>query len=333
MKAGKTKEILTSNQMLIVYIIVVLSLAIGLKNSAFFSFTTVVSISRAILVTLIFALGEMVVIISGGIDVSFPAVACAALYIPMKYFVDFGIDNMFLAFIIAACIGLIVGALNAVLISIIKIPPLIATLGMSSVVSGALLTFVGTKEIGTLPPSAVQLSKTYLFTVKNAVGNTYAMPIFILIPVILAIVVHFVLKYTMLGRGIYAIGGDQNAARIAGFNVKKLQFIVYMYCGCFCGIAGLIYAILSCQAHPMNLMGSEMMVIAAIVVGGTRITGGHGTVIGTVLGVILIGLIQNNLIMLGVPSYWQTFVVGAVIIIGTAITSLKALAIEKSSKV
>ena len=99
------------------------------------------------------------------------------------------------------------------------------------------------------------------------------------------------------------------------------------------GIAGMIYCVLNKAANPLNLMGSEMMIIAAVVVGGTRMSGGHGTVLGTILGVVLIGLIQNNLIMLGVPTYWQTFVVGAVIIVGTAITSLKELAVQKNQKV
>lgn len=155
----------------------------------------------------------------------------------------------------------------------------------------------------------------------------------ILVPIILYIVVYIVLKYTMLGRGIYAIGGDANAARIAGFNVVRLQFIVYMFSGVMAGIAGMIYCVLNKAANPLNLMGSEMMIIAAVVVGGTRMSGGHGTVLGTILGVVLIGLIQNNLIMLGVPTYWQTFVVGAVIVVGTAITSLKELAVQKNQKV
>lgn len=149
----------------------------------------------------------------------------------------------------------------------------------------------------------------------------------------MCIAVHLILRHTMLGRGIFAIGGDQNAARIAGFNVIRLQFIVYIFSGVMAGIAGMIYCILCDSANPLNLMGSEMMIIAAVVVGGTRITGGHGSVSGTILGVILIALIQNNLIMLGVPTYWQTFVVGAVIVIGTSITSLKAKAVEQNQKV
>ncbi len=128
------------------------------------------------------------------------------------------------------------------------------------------------------------------------------------------------------------LGGDIRAARIAGFNVKGILFFVYIFSGTMAGIAGVTYMILMRAADPSVLMGSEMMVIAAVVMGGTRITGGHGTVIGTILGVTLIALVKNNLIMLGVPAHYQTFVVGLIMIIGTSITSLKAKHIATVSK-
>lgn len=108
--------------------------------------------------------------------------------------------------------------------------------------------------------------------------------------------------------------------------------MIYMSIGFITGIAGISNVILLRNANPSNLMGSEMMIIAAVVIGGTRITGGHGTVIGTILGVLLIALIANNLIMLGVPNYWQTFSVGIIIVIGTSITSLRAKRIALSQK-
>ena len=155
----------------------------------------------------------------------------------------------------------------------------------------------------------------------------------ILIPIVLLLVVFILLKFTTFGRGIYAIGGDKNAARIAGFNIKRIQYTIYMAAGLLSAIGGVTYTILMRQGSPQNLMGAEMMVIAAVVVGGTRITGGHGTVIGTLLGVLLIALVQNNLIMVGVPVHFQTFVVGLIIVLGTGITSIRAKHIANSSKV
>lgn len=328
-----TKDKLAANEMLVVYIIVALSLLIGVVNPAFFAMSTVIGTMRSMLITMIFALCEMVIIVSGGIDVSFPAIASFSLYFTISLMNIFHIDNVLFAFAFAGLLGLAWGTLNAVLIGRFKIPALIATLGTSSLANGATLVYSNGSEISNIPGSVDSLSQRYLFSVTNAMGGKSAMTVFIILPIILCILIHWVLKHTMLGREIYAIGGDANAARIAGVNVKKTQFIIYMAIGFLTGIAGISYAILMRNAHPSNLMGSEMMVIAAVVIGGTRITGGHGTVIGTVLGVLLITLVSNNLIMLGVPNYWQTFAVGLIIVIGTSITSLRAKKIALSPKI
>lgn len=329
----KAKGRLTSNEAIVVYIILGLSLLIGSVNPSFFNISTVVTLSRAILVTLVFAICEMIVIISGGIDVSFPAVAGISMYGTLKIALALGIDNVPALFFIAAVTGLAFGALNGVLIAVFNLPPLIATLGVSSVANGATLAFLGTNVISNIPEKVDAVSRMYLFTFTEKNGISYSMTILILLPAAVCVLAFFVLKFTMLGRGIYAIGGDANAARIAGFNVKKIQFTVYMSAGALTGIAGIAYMILMRQADPSVLMGSEMMVIAAVVIGGTRITGGHGSVLGTVLGVILIALVQNNLIMLGVPTHFQTFVVGLIIVIGTSITSLRAKKISGSAKI
>lgn len=329
----KAKGTLTTNEAIVVYIILGLSLLIGSVNPSFFNISTVVTLSRAILVTLVFAICEMIVIISGGIDVSFPAVAGISMYGTLKIALALGIDNVPALFLIAAVTGLFFGALNGVLIAVFNLPPLIATLGVSSVANGATLAFLGTNVISNIPGKVDAVSRMYLFTFTGKNGISYSMTILILLPAAVCLLAFFILKFTMLGRGIYAIGGDANAARIAGFNVKKIQFTVYMSAGALTGIASIAYMILMRQADPSVLMGSEMMVIAAVVIGGTRITGGHGSVLGTILGVILIALVQNNLIMLGVPAHFQTFVVGLIIVIGTSITSLRAKRISGSAKI
>lgn len=329
----KIKNSLTSNEMIVVYIIFALSLLISVVNPTFAEMSTVIMLLRSMLVTLVFAVMEMVIIISGGIDVSFPAIACVSFYATIKLSLSTGLDNPILIFVIAAAIGTVLGAVNAVLIAKLNIPPLIATLGVSSAVNGGTLAFLGTEEISNIPDRIDTLSKMYIYTYTNANGIKYQLTSLVIIPIIVCIAVYLILKFTMLGRSVYAIGGDKNAARIAGINVTRIQFMIYMTAGCFAGIGGITYMILMRQASPQALMGSEMMVIAAVVMGGTRITGGHGTVIGTVLGVTLIALVQNNLVMLGIPTHFQTLVVGLIIVIGTAITSLRAKKIANSAKV
>ncbi len=329
----KQKAFFVSNEMIVVYIIIGLSFLIGSVNPAFASASTLINLSRTMLVSLIFAMCEMLVIVSGGIDVSFPAIASLAMIGTAHFMIHYDLNSVPFAFLMGAVIGLILGLLNAFLIAIIKMPPLIATLGVSSLTNGATLAVLGAKNITNLPENLDKLYKVYLFTYTNENGINYSMTILILIPVAICVAGWLLLKYTMLGRGIYAIGGDVRAARVAGFNVPGIQFFVYIVAGMLAGIAGVTYMILMRGADPSVLMGSEMMTIAAVVMGGTRITGGHGTVIGTVLGVALISLIKNNLIMLGVPTHYQTFVVGLIIIIGTSITSLKAKHVASSAKV
>ena len=231
-------------------------------------------------------------------------------------------------------IGLVFGILNGVLVSYLKLPPLIATLATSSVASGGLIMLLGTREFTTLPPSLEAVYSVNLLTyVDPNTGFNYPLTALFLVPVILCIVVALVMKYTMLGRGIYAIGGDSNAARIAGFNVRKLQFIAYIFCGVMASATAMIYTTLMHSSTTTALMGEEMIIIAACVVGGCRLTGGHGSVGGTILGVLLITLVQNNLNMLGVPTCWQTFAVGLVLLLGAVLSSVQAKRIEKMGKV
>lgn len=329
---SKILQGLESSEAIVLYFIVALSFAIGLVNHAFFNLSTAVSLSREIMITLTFAICETVTIILGGIDVSFPAVATISFYATAKLAIAMGIDNPALLFMIGGGIGSLFGLLNALLIAKFRVPPLIATLGVSSVANGATLAFLGTNIIAGMPESLDKLAASKVMTYTT--GNmTYSVSGIIFLPIIVCLLAWVVLRHTSFGRNIYAIGGDAHAAQIVGINVAATRFAVYVVCGAIIGIAGVAYMSFVQQADPNVLMGSEMLVIAAVVVGGTRITGGYGGIFGTILGVILIALIQNNLIMVGVPTEWQTFVVGLVIIIGSSLTSIRAKAIDDGPKI
>lgn len=325
----------TSTPMILTYVMVVFCAIAAIRQPAFLSPATLINLCRAGIFTMCFAICEMVVIISGGIDVSFPAVGCVAMYVPLYlYNHDMGPDSALFFFGVAMLIGLVFGVLNGVLVSYLKLPPLIATLATSSVASGGLIMLLGTREYTTLPPSLEAVYSKNLFTyVDPKTGFNYPLTALILVPIILCIVMALVMRYTMLGRGIYAIGGDSNAARIAGFNVRKLQFISYIFCSVMAGATAMIYTTLMHSSTTTALMGEEMIIIAACVVGGCRLTGGHGSVGGTVLGVLLITLVQNNLNMLGVPTSWQTFAVGLVLLLGAVLSSVQAKRVSSMGKV
>ena len=326
---------LTSTPMILIYVMAVFCVIAAIRQPAFLSPATLINLCRAGIFTMCFAICEMVVIISGGIDVSFPAIGCVAMYVPMyMYNNGMGVDSVFFFFGVAILIGLAFGILNGVLVAILKLPPLIATLATSSVASGGLIMLLGTREFTTLPPSLDWLYSINLLTYTDpATGFKYPLTILFLVPVILCIVVALVLRYTMLGRGLYAIGGDKNAARVAGFNVKKLQFTAYIFCSVMASATAMMYTTLMHSSTTTALMGEEMIIIAACVVGGCRLTGGHGSVGGTILGVLLITLVQNNLNMLGVPTSWQIFAVGLVLLLGAVLSSIQAKRIEKLGKI
>lgn len=325
-KNEKLRMALTSTPMILIYVIAVFCIIVSIREPAFLSPATAINLGRAGIFTMCFAICEMVVIISGGIDVSFPAVGCVAMYVPMFLNAQ-GLmpDNALAFFGLAMLIGLIFGIFNGVLVSYLKLPPLIATLATSSIASGGLALILGVKEFTSLPSSLQAIYSIYLVTYTDAAtGFTYPLTVLFLVPVILCIVTALVLHYTMLGRGLYAIGGDANAARIAGFNVRRLQFFSYIFCGVMTGATAMMYTTLMHSSTTTALMGDEMLIIAACVVGGCRLTGGHGNVGGTILGVLLITLVQNNLNMLGIPTSWQTFAVGLVLLLGAVMTSIQA---------
>ena len=145
-------------------------------------------------------------------------------------------------------------------------------------------------------------------------------------------VMHFVLHYTIFGRGIYAIGGNPQSAHTAGFNVKRTKFIMYIIIGMIASASGICRVCMMQQMHPTNMLGMEMNIIAGVVLGGVALTGGAGTLTGCILGTFLIILVQNSMILLGIPTTWSDVFVGLVIVIGVSLTAWQSTRTSKSKK-
>jgi simple sugar transport system permease protein len=318
------KKLLNTNEFLVGLTIVALSIVIGAINPVFFTLENLFDILRSASIMGIFALGVLIVIISGGIDVSFTAVAIFSMYLTVKYLLGINYQgSVLMAFVIGGAIGLLLGIINAAIISWFKIPTLIATLGTQSLYRGFMLFFVGSEYYSNIPIGMTQFAKTSLITLNTASGSITSLHSAILILIAEALLVWFILRFTMLGRGIYALGGAPEAAERAGFNINRTQFFIYSFVGLLAGIGGIVFGSLFRQANPFSIVGSELDIIAAVVLGGALITGGRGTVIGTLLGVFLVTIMNNSLILVGIPSTWQKVVIGLVIIIGTGIPALQ----------
>lgn len=317
-------RILRRNETLVAVTIVGLSLIIGLSNPTFFTVGNLFDLLRSSIVTGIFAMGVLIVIVSGGIDVSFAAIGIFALYATVRMMkANFPDAPIWVGFLIAALIGLGLGLINAFFIARFNLPTLIVTLGTLSMFQGFLLFAIGNQIIRDVPPALTAFARSALVRIPLARGTANLHPA-ILITIVVIVVVWWLLNYTMLGRGVYAIGGAREAAERAGFNVTRIQVFIYAFVGLLSGIAGMTFGSLARQANPQDLVGTELSVIAAVVLGGAQLTGGRGTVLGTILGVILVVIANNSLILIGVPTVWQRVVIGIIILIGTGLPAIRA---------
>jgi simple sugar transport system permease protein len=304
---------------------VALAVVIQARSGQFFTANNIVDIANAMVVPGIFAVGAFMVLVSGGIDVSFPALASLAVYATTRILVDaqWG-GGIWLPFLLAIAIGGVLGAFNGLFASRFAVPVLIITLGTASVFSGIMQGVLGSVQIPNIPPAMSEFGRASLFVAKNPEsGLTSNMPVSFLLLIAVVAGAFVLLRYTTFGRGIYTLGGDESAASRAGFNVRRIKFWLYVIVGAVASIAGLVRTSMMDQMHPTNLLGLELMVIAAVVLGGTAITGGTGTLTGAMLGTLLIVIVQNSMILVGVPTFWQGFALGVLIIVGTGISAVQ----------
>lgn len=257
----------------------------------------------------IMAAGVLVVIISGGIDISFMATATVAQYIMALFILNVG-GNMFLAFAVASVVGIALGSVNAVLVHYLKVPTIITTIATMNVFYGLLIWISGGNWLYNFP--AWFSKKTPLSTALLPIGMLAA--VFALTGLLL--------RYTGVGRKIFALGDNQEAARRAGVRIFGIQLFVYAFMGLTAALGSGIQAYIVQNVAPNSLLGREMDVLAMVVLGGASLTGGKGTVTGTILGLLLVAMLGNGLILLGVSSYWHTLCMGAVILASFCLSGL-----------
>jgi simple sugar transport system permease protein len=318
------KRLIRRSETILIIIIIFLSLAIGIKSPSFLSIASVFDIFRSSIVQLIFALAVLIVIVSGGIDISFPTVGIFAGYSAVVIMQKFEVDpnSLIVPLILSLTIGLLLGLVNALLIAGFQIPTLIATLGTAGIFRGCLLSFVGITYISEIPMGLDNFATADLLKIESETAPLARLHILIIPVTLLLIGVSFLLRKTMFGRSVYALGGGTESARRLGISTRRVQVKIYMLVGVLSGFAGILFVSLQRKASPYDLATVELEVIAAVVLGGASIMGGYGTVFGTVLGVILINLIKGNLILLGVSSSWQRAAVGLLLIIGITLQAV-----------
>ena len=328
------KKLFKKNETYIFLVLVVSTLLIEAVSGQFYTANNLVNIARMFIPNALFSIGLMVVLISGGIDLSFPSIASLSSYIIMLISQRYGGEgNVVLGYLGVMAMGALLGAINGFFVAKYHFPAMIVTLATTNVFTGIMQGILRSRELF-FQPNFLELGKSNLFVVQNrAQGLSASMPTTVLFVFIFALAAYFLLHHTMLGRAIYAIGGDIQSARRAGFNVPATQIFVFCFAGMMAGFSGMTRHIMNLFLVPTSLIGTETDIIAGVVLGGVRITGGVGTLTGAFLGILLLTVVRNSLLLLNVPTYWQTMVTALFIIIGTGVSSVQIIMARRHSAV
>jgi ribose/xylose/arabinose/galactoside ABC-type transport system permease subunit len=311
-------KVLKIRELPILLVLVGISIVITVVNPSFATLENFLDLLKGNLTLAIMSLGMLLVILTGGIDVSVSSIITAVTVITGFFLIRVS-SNVFLALIAACLVGTAMGFINGCFVSRLKIPPIVATLGTMSIILGIVLYKTNGNWITGIPNDFINFGRISVLNVTLKSGRIIGFPVqgFILIPAI--ILTWFILKHTVIGRGIYAIGGNLESAERMGFKSVRILTFVYSYEGFLIGLAAVSHTSIMRQVDPNAFLGFEMQVIAAVVLGGASTMGGTGSVLGTLLGVAIFCVINNGLILMKIPTFWQKIVVGIIIIGSIAI--------------
>lgn len=295
-------------QMLALVSLIVITAVFSFMSPNFMTLSNITTILMAATVTGILSLGVTFVIVTGGIDLS---VGTAMIFcgVMAGVFMTYWGWPLWLGIIATIAVGAIVGFLNGFAVAVLNIPPFIATLGMMMITQGLSLVISGTKPIyfNDTPGFA------NIMNVPIIPGTR--IPLGVLIFILMMVFSWFVLSKTLLGRYTFAIGSNEKATALSGVNVTKWKVWIYTFSGLFIGLAGILQASRLNSAQPSGGMGLELQAIAAVVIGGTSLSGGKGSITGTVIGAMIMAVLTNGLRIITVPQEWQSVAVGLVILL------------------
>lgn len=312
------------------YLVVVIAVAVvglGLATPNFLTLGNLSNLANSYAVTGVLAAGLLVVLISGNIDISFAATTMVSQYVAALFALNVlgragtGVPvlDWAIVFAVAMAVGLALGLVNAAIVYRFRASSIIVTIATMNLFFGLLMFFSRGKQIFNLPTF---FFKGVLVQLPLPDGSTLRITIQMLALVLALLATWALLNQTAIGRQIYAMGGNPEAAKRLGFGMGRLHMFVFGYLGAMAGVAAIIHAQLQQQVAPNVLVGRELDVLAAVVLGGASLLGGVGTVLGTVLGIALLAVLQNGLIMVGVSSYWTQVCTGLVILVSVCITAL-----------
>lgn len=293
-------------------IVLLLFVFFSFATDAFFDFENLTDVCKSYSVLGILACGMLPVIISGGIDVSVGATISASACV-MAVFMKNVTSNLLVTFAVSALVGAVIGFLNGILISRLHIQPLVVTLGTCSIINGIMIYSTNGSWITGLPENLIAFGRL----------RPLGIPIQTVFFAGIALLTWFLLRRTLWGRGVYAIGGDEVSAARVGYKPEQIKLLLYVYLGFLAGIAAVVHTSIMSQVDPNAFKGYEMTVISAVVLGGVNIAGGFGGVFNVIVGVVFLAITYNGLVLLKISSYWQSIVVGAIMLLAIAMDTIR----------
>jgi len=301
--------------------LIVLCVVIAALEPKFLSGSNLAGIARQTAVITIMAIGMTMVMVSAGIDLSVGSMMALASVLGAFVMASGG---PILVGILTSCLaGAVCGFINGATITTLRIPAFIVTLGAMGVYRGVALLVTGGKAVVDLPLRFGHLAQANLFGV---------LPLPLLIVVLVAAIAHFILNSTRPGRYCYAIGSNVEAARYAGIRVSTYQILFYVILGTLTGLAGAIESARLVTGQPTSGEGYELRVIAAVVIGGGSLSGGQGTVVGTIIGALIMGVLANGANLLGISSFTQQVVIGTVIVLAVTFDQFQRRRLEATAQ-
>ena len=293
------------------------------------------SLAQAVVIVGLLAIGQTVVIIAGALDISVGSIASIGSVVAASFLVGAGTvgtlsflptGNVLFAVGMGVLAGVLCGVINGLIVTVLKVNPIIATLGTLAAFGGiAFLLAPGGKPVGVhLYPQFTWLAQGRFLTdlpVPPLGGTNWpGVPVLTVIFLVVVVIAHFLMSYTDFGRAIYAIGGNDVAARLAGINLSRVRVLMYMFCGSVAGLAGVLLTARTTSGNPINGTGLELQAITAVFLGGAATAGGKGTIFGTFLAVILVGVLNNGMNLLGFNTFIQRVALGLLLIAAVAVS-------------
>ncbi len=301
------KKLLQKREAGIFLALVAIIVLIAIREPKLLTGTNVYLVSRQIAYTAIVALGVFFVILTSGIDLSVGA-AVGLCGVTCGMTMAAGADP-FTAVLVGLLTGVAIGAINGWIVAYVGVTPFIVTLGMLSMARGAVLVLTKGDSVRDIPASFIDAGTC----------DVAGIPIVVVILAIIAVAAHVLLKHTVFGRRVLAVGGNAEATELSGIKVKRVKFFTYVIAGVLASVSGILFVARFQSAQAKAGFGLELDAIAAAVIGGTSLMGGQGTVAGVLIGATIMGVIRNGLVLMKVSSYWQQLIIGGIIVLAAVV--------------